>query len=125
MTGTDPRDEGGMGREPAPDSDLSARLKRLEMQIDRKRPPAAPDPSSRSETRQPSPLGLALRLSTEFVSGVVAGGLLGWGLDRLLGTKPWGMIVLVILGFAAGVLNVMRVSGFFRPADTKKNETGT
>ncbi|MFE1602868.1 AtpZ/AtpI family protein [Methylobacterium sp. ID0610] len=126
MTGTDPRDEGGIGRDPASDSDLSARLRRLEMQIDRKRPPAAPDPSSRSGTSsEPSPLGRALRLSTEFVSGVVAGGLLGWGCDRLLGTKPWGMIVLIILGFGAGIYNVMRVSGFFRPADTKKDQSGT
>ncbi|MGY2052448.1 AtpZ/AtpI family protein [Methylobacterium sp. JK268] len=115
MTGTEPRNGGGDERGPASESDLSARLKRLEQQIDRKRPPAAPDPSSRSRTGEPSQLGRALRLSTEFVSGVLAGGLLGLGFDRLFGTKPWGMIVLVLLGFAAGVMNVMRVSGFFGP----------
>ncbi|GJE03702.1 AtpZ/AtpI family protein [Methylobacterium isbiliense] len=126
MTGKDPRDETETGRDPAADSDLSARLKRLETQIDRKRPPAAPDPSSRSgRTDQPSPLGQAMRLSTEFVAGVLAGGLLGWGCDQLLGTKPWGLIVLLVLGFAAGVYNVMRVSGFFRVTDTKNDGTGT
>ncbi|HEU5017218.1 MAG TPA: AtpZ/AtpI family protein [Pseudolabrys sp.] len=37
--------------------------------------------------------------------------MLGWLLDRWLGTTPWGLVVLVMLGFAAGVLNVMRAAG--------------
>ena len=53
-----------------------------------------------------------MTLSTEFVAGVLAGGVLGWIADRMLGTKPWGLIVLLMLGFVAGVLNVMRASGF-------------
>lgn len=51
-------------------------------------------------------------LSTEFVAGVIAGGVLGWIVDRVFGTKPWGMIVLLMLGFLAGIYNVLRVSGF-------------
>ena len=51
------------------------------------------------------------RLSTELVGGVLLGAALGWLLDRWLGTSPWGLIVLVLLGFAAGVLNVMRAAG--------------
>ena len=53
-----------------------------------------------------------MTLSTEFVAGVIAGGVLGWIFDRMLGTKPWGLIVLLMLGFVAGVFNVMRASGF-------------
>lgn len=124
MNGNDPRGTNGTGEGSSPDDDLSARLKRLEMQIDRKRPAAASDPSSRHESGQPSSLGIAMRLSTEFVAGVLAGGLLGWGCDRLLGTKPWGLIVLLVLGFGAGIYNVMRVSGFFPAADTKKGPPG-
>jgi ATP synthase protein I len=52
-----------------------------------------------------------MRLSAELVGGVVAGFILGWLFDRLLGTSPWGLIVFVLLGFAAGVLNVMRSAG--------------
>jgi ATP synthase protein I len=37
--------------------------------------------------------------------------MLGWLLDRWLGTSPGGLIVFVLLGFAAGVLNVMRAAG--------------
>ena len=39
------------------------------------------------------------------------GAMLGWLLDRWLGTSPWGLIVFLLLGFAAGVLNVMRAAG--------------
>ena len=113
MSGNDARDEGENGRAATPDSDLSARLKRLETQIERKRPSASPDPSSRSGSSDgPSPLGRAMQLSTEFIAGVIAGGILGWIFDRFLGTKPWGMIVFLMLGFVTGVYNVMRTSGF-------------
>ncbi len=51
------------------------------------------------------------RLSSELVAGVVVGAGLGWIIDRLLGISPWGLIVFLLLGFAAGVLNVMRSAG--------------
>ena len=35
----------------------------------------------------------------------------GWLIDRLLGISPWGFIVFLLLGFVAGVLNVMRTAG--------------
>jgi ATP synthase protein I len=37
--------------------------------------------------------------------------LVGWLLDRWLHISPWGLIVFLLLGFAAGVLNVMRAAG--------------
>jgi ATP synthase protein I len=52
-----------------------------------------------------------MRLSAELVGGVVVGFILGWLFDRGLGTSPWGLIVFVLLGFVAGVLNVMRSAG--------------
>ncbi|SDM41918.1 ATP synthase protein I [Methylobacterium phyllostachyos] len=111
MNGDDARD--GNGTEGTPtDSELSARLRRLETQIERKRPQAAADPSMRPRTNGSSSLGQAMTLSTEFVAGVIAGGILGWIVDHVFGTKPWGLIVLLMLGFVAGVYNVMRVSGF-------------
>ena len=53
-------------------------------------------------------------MSTELVAGVVVGALIGWLLDRWLGISPWGLIVFLLLGFAAGVLNVMRAAGVVR-----------
>jgi ATP synthase protein I len=51
------------------------------------------------------------RLSSELIAGVVVGAVIGWGFDRLLSTSPWGLIVFFLLGFAAGVINVMRSAG--------------
>ena len=56
-------------------------------------------------------MALGFRLSSELVAGVLVGGGIGWALDRWLGISPWGLIVFLLLGFTAGVLNVMRSAG--------------
>ncbi len=53
-------------------------------------------------------MALGFRLSSELVAGVLVGAALGWGIDRLLSTSPFGLIVFLLLGFAAGVVNVVR-----------------
>jgi ATP synthase protein I len=58
-----------------------------------------------------SAMAVGLRLSSELVAGVLVGAALGWGFDRLLSTSPWGLIVFLLLGFTAGVMNVMRAAG--------------
>ena len=58
-----------------------------------------------------SAMAIGLRLSSELVAGVLGGAALGWGFDRLLSTSPWGLIVFLLLGFTAGVINVMRTAG--------------
>ena len=116
------QDGRGTGRRRAEGDDLSARLERLETHLDRKRP-AAPPPGAASS--EPSAMGRAFRMSAEFVAGVVAGGMLGWLCDRWLGTRPWGLIVFLMLGFAAGVYNVMRASGFAGPPSGKDGRTGS
>jgi ATP synthase protein I len=58
-----------------------------------------------------SAMAVGLRLSSELVAGVVVGAGLGWGFDRLLSTSPWGLVVFLLLGFTAGVINVMRAAG--------------
>jgi ATP synthase protein I len=66
----------------------------------------------------------ALKLSSEFISAIVVGAVLGYFFDRLVGTAPWGMIVLLLLGFCAGVLNVLRMTGQATspgPADVKSD----
>jgi ATP synthase protein I len=55
--------------------------------------------------------GQAFKLSSEFIAGVAVGVVIGWTIDRLAGTSPWGLIVFLLLGFAAGVLNVLRSAG--------------
>ncbi|HSB59233.1 MAG TPA: AtpZ/AtpI family protein [Methyloceanibacter sp.] len=64
-------------------------------------------PSSAAQDRG-SAMGEALKLSTEMIAGVAVGGFIGWALDRLFGTAPILMVVFLILGAAAGILNVIR-----------------
>ena len=56
-------------------------------------------------------MGRGFQLSSELIAGVVVGALIGWGFDRLLSTTPFGMIVFLLLGFTAGVVNVIRSAG--------------
>ncbi len=58
-----------------------------------------------------SGIARGFRLSTELVVAVLLGAAIGWLIDRWLGISPWGMIVFLLLGFAAGVVNVMRAAG--------------
>ena len=62
------------------------------------------------DTSRQAAYGEAFRYAADLMVGVVLGGLLGWALDRQFGTAPWIMILLVVLGFAAGLLNVIRAA---------------
>ncbi|WP_224007477.1 AtpZ/AtpI family protein [Aureimonas sp. SA4125] len=52
-----------------------------------------------------------MKLASEFVAGILAGAGIGYLFDRIVGTSPFGLIVFLILGFVAGVLNVLRSVG--------------
>ncbi|PCH45248.1 MAG: hypothetical protein COC23_08455 [Hyphomicrobiales bacterium] len=58
-----------------------------------------------------SGMALAFRLSSEFIAGIVVGAAIGYAIDTFVGTTPWGMIIFLMLGFVAAVLNVLRSSG--------------
>ena len=64
----------------------------------------------RSDHPQARASQLVMRLLTDLGAGLIAGVLLGWGIDRWLDTKPWGIIVGSVLGLAAGVRNVLRTA---------------
>jgi ATP synthase protein I len=67
-----------------------------------------------------SGLGFALRIGTEFTSGILVGLLMGYAIDQVLGTQPWGLVVMVLLGAAAGILNIFRLMGLWGPATNQK-----
>lgn len=94
----------------AEEAALSARLKHLGERLAQQgaSPPVEAEPGPRSD---PSAIARGFRLSTELVAGVLVGAFIGWALDKWLGISPWGMIVFLLLGFAAGVVNVMRAAG--------------
>ena len=98
---------------PTDEAALSARLSRLDQQLSHHRKDSDVEKMQAGEEAQAraSAMAVGLRLSSELVAGVLVGALLGWGIDRLLSTSPWGLIVLLLLGFTAGVMNVMRSVG--------------
>jgi ATP synthase protein I len=53
-------------------------------------------------------IAIAMELPFTLVGAVIAGGLVGYLLDRWLHTGPWLMMVLGALGFFAGVREVIR-----------------
>jgi ATP synthase protein I len=50
------------------------------------------------------------RVLTELVAGPAGGALIGWVLDRLFGTTPWLLLVLLFLGIAVAFRNIYRIS---------------
>jgi ATP synthase protein I len=97
---------------PTDEAALSARFQRLGERLGHIRPDRASESSpAQRPAADPSAIARGFRLSTELVAGVLIGAAIGWLLDRWLGISPWGMIVFLLLGFAAGVLNVMRAAG--------------
>ncbi len=55
-------------------------------------------------------LNIAFRLGTEMTVATLLGAGMGHGIDHYFGTKPWGIVVGVVLGGAAGMLNVYRAA---------------
>ena len=91
---------------------LRARLDRLSRELKGR---AVPPPASRPQP-EPKPdnvgsaMSLGLRAGSEFVSAVIVGLGIGWALDRALGTNPAFLIVFFMLGVAAAIWNVIRLT---------------
>jgi ATP synthase protein I len=108
----DAREKGDREQPSLDEAALSARLKRLGERLGHVHSDRPSESSlGQRPTADPSAIARGFRLSTELVAGVLVGAAVGWLIDRWLGISPWGMIVFLLLGFAAGVLNVMRAAG--------------
>lgn len=54
-------------------------------------------------------LGQAVRIGTELLAALIAGGGLGWAIDTyLFDSDPWGLVVGLVVGAAAGIRNAYR-----------------
>ncbi len=109
-----------------PDSlrDLDDRLRRLR---DREGSGAAEPGRGRASS---SGLGMAMRIGVELVASLLIGVGIGWGLDYLLGTSPWLLLVFFLLGAAAGMMNIYRVMmgmsqtvGYSKPQERDHDKT--
>ncbi len=96
--------------DPSQGEDLSARLDNLKARLD-KSPARDSQKNDKPASGDRAGIAQAMKLSSEFIAGVVVGALIGYAFDRFFGTSPWGLIFFLMIGFAAAVLNVMRAAG--------------
>jgi ATP synthase protein I len=89
MAGDDPRLEG-----------LEDRLKAARKEFDEDYNP--PDISEKE-------MSDSSRVGYEFLAHVIAGGLIGYGIDKLFDTMPWGIMFMIIMGFVSGIYRANKV----------------
>ena len=103
----DPRETkrpGGTGKAGGLTSDLAARIRRAQETEE------VGQASQGNAARDMTGLSRGLRLGSEFIAAILVGAGIGWLLDSWLKTGPWLLLVFVMVGFAAGVLNVTRAA---------------
>lgn len=104
----DDRGSGGGQRRPEDEAAFQARLSELESKLGKvkaQRDTARAEADAKARGRG---MAYGMRMATEFVAAIIVGGLIGWALDRWLGTTPWVFLGFFLLGCVAGVLNLMR-----------------
>lgn len=84
-----------------------ARLKSLDERLDELQQAEAKRTAKKQPDRSYQVGQLVL---SHLIGAPLGGGIVGWLLDRWLGTKPWLMLVMLFLGFAVGIVNVLRIS---------------
>ena len=118
---TDPEGRDSRSR-PTDLETLSAKLDA----VGRRRQPD-PEPAQKSASN----MAQGLKYASEFSAAVLVGAALGWAVDRFAGTKPWGLLAGMFLGFCAGVMNVVRAaregmdgSGVDLPPELNEDDDG-
>lgn len=81
------------------DNDLNKRIAKAQAEIDaRDRPKYASTGKG---------MGQGFRMASDFAAAVIVGVVLGLGIDGIFKVSPWGVLVCLMLGFVAGVRNVV------------------
>ncbi|MGL4441915.1 MAG: AtpZ/AtpI family protein [Bosea sp. (in: a-proteobacteria)] len=104
-------DRASAGSGPSSDAELDAKLRHLDARL-------ADIRSERATSTEPtgrlaadgSAMARGMKMVSEFVAGIVAGGVLGWLLDRFFGIQPIGLLIGLMFGFAAGLRNLYRAT---------------
>lgn len=120
-----PEGSGAKTPETGDGPELDARLEALGEELKARGVVVDPPPADEAgDEPRDSQMGKAWRLATEFVAGILVGGAIGWAVDSWFGTSPFGLIVFLMLGFAAGVLNALRSAGLVResPARVRRKD---
>ncbi len=106
----DGRNDGEAGGRSSEEADLDARRRALGSKLEALEQKRTETRGSANQSGDKSGMGSGFRYSADFVSAVLVGCGIGYLFDRLLGTRPWGLMIFVVLGFVAGVLNLLRLA---------------
>jgi ATP synthase protein I len=79
--------------------DLNERIGKAQAEIDARNRPAG--------LTTGKGVGLGFKMASDFTAAVIVGLVLGWGVDALFHTSPWGLLACLLLGFVAGVRNIV------------------
>ena len=101
----------------ADDDPDEKRLAELGSRLQKARGNRGPSPPQGSQSQ----LGIAFRLVADLLAGVIVGGGVGWALDRVFATSPILLIVMFLIGVAAGMRNVIRTA---RDINQRQNRPG-
>jgi ATP synthase protein I len=71
-----------------------------------------------------SGMARGMRIASEFIAAILVGTLIGYLIDLGLGTSPWGLLILFMVGFAAGIRNVIQVVTEFNAASAVPPSNG-
>ena len=113
---TEPRNKKPAGSDNQPEfGDLPDRLKELGSRIEAEKKDRAEASKPNATYQGASDYSKGYRLASEFVAGTLVGGLIGYGLDYVAGTLPLFLIVFLLLGFGAGILNMSRAANRAQP----------
>lgn len=80
--------------------DLKDKVKKIESELEKKK----------TIEKSVSPLGVAMKMGTEFVAAVFVASLIGFYIDKWLETTPIFILIFFLIGSVAGILNVVRSS---------------
>ena len=76
------------------------RLEIAKSKISKRNPPKSKE--------QSASIGIAFKMSTELVSAVAVGTIIGFILDKTFGTKPWLILIFFFVGVITGIVNVFK-----------------
>ena len=98
-------------QKPPPDTkfgDISARLQDLDSRLAAEKKQTVQAETSSVQYKGATDYSTGTKLASEFVGGVLVGALVGYGLDRLFNTLPLFLILFLLAGFVAGIVNMSR-----------------
>lgn len=99
---TDERNEEGPIGEDARVDALEQRLKAAREREEERNAPV--------KTESDANYRLGNRVLGELVGGLVGGAFIGWVIDQIAGTKPWGLLVMLFMGVIVAFRNIIRIS---------------